>query len=289
MLASSACFAVINIFVKILTDGNQQFPGIQDYPVQELVFFRSLISLTICMAIIRRKRIPFFGNNKKWLFIRGFSGVTALTCFFVTLQHLPIAVATTIQYLSPIFTVIFATQLQKEKVAPVQWLFILISFSGVAFLGLLKTNSVSYDPIWVLLGVGSAFVSGIAYNAIIKCRNTDEPVTIVMYFPLVATPIMFVACLVFGYVVPKGIEWLILLLIGVMTQIAQVTMTRALHADKAARVTPVKYVGAIYAVAVGFFIFDETLSFYSTIGIMLVLVGVLLNTFIKQKIRTTKN
>lgn len=283
MLISSACFAVINIFVKILADGKSQFPGIQDYPPHELVLFRSIVSFSICLAIIRRKKIPFFGNNKKWLIIRGFAGATALTAFFVTIQHLPIAIATIVQYMSPIFTILFAINLQKEKVLPVQWIFILVSFSGVAMLGLMKSTGAAYDPIWILLGVGSAFVSGIAYNAIMKCRDTDEPVTIVMYFPMIATPIMIVACILFGYVIPQGIEWAILLLIGMLTQVAQITMTRALHADKAARVTPVKYVGAIYAVAIGFFIFDETLGLYSSIGIVLVLLGVLLNTFVRQK------
>lgn len=289
MLASSACFAIINIFVKILADGNDQFPDIQNYPVHELVFFRSLISLTICFGIVRRKRIPFFGNNKKWLLIRGFAGVTALTAFFVTIQNLPIAIATTVQYLSPIFTVLFAIRLQKEKVTPIQWLFILISFSGVAVLGLMKSPDLSYDPTWVLVGLGSAFVSGIAYNAIMKCRDTDEPVTIVMYFPLIATPIMLIACIVLGFVMPIGVEWLMILLIGVMTQVAQITMTRAFHADKAAKVSPIKYVGAIYAVAIGFFIFDETLGLYSSLGIILVLLGVLLNTFIRQKKIATQN
>ena len=289
MLASSACFAVINIFVKILTDGKDQFPDIQNYPPYELVLFRSIVSITICMAIIRRKRIPFFGNNKKWLITRGFAGAIALTAFFVTLQHLPLAIATTVQYLSPVFTILFAIKLQNEKVGPMQWLFILVSFLGVAVLGLMKSPGMDYDPIWILVGVLSAFVSGIAYNAIMKCRDTDEPVTIVMYFPLIAIPIMIVVCAILGFVIPKGIEWGILILIGVLTQMAQISMTRALHADKAARVTPVKYVGAIYAVAIGFFVFDETLSLYSSLGIILVLLGVLLNTFVKEKRKVTQS
>lgn len=284
MLLSSLCFALINICVKVLTNSYSKFPDIQDYPAHELVFFRSIISLTICAAIIRQKKIPFFGNNKKWLLIRGLAGVTALTCFFITLKHLPLAIATTVQYLSPIFTILFAIRLQKEKVIPIQWIFFLISFAGVAVLGLTKDQDLNYNPSWLLLGLFSAVVSGIAYNAIMKCRTTDQPVTVVMYFPLVATPLMLAACIAFGFVIPQGIEWILLLAIGTLTQIAQVTMTRAFNADTAAKVTPIKYVGAIYAVAAGYFIFDETLSLYASIGISLVLIGVLLNTFYRTKV-----
>lgn len=286
MLLSSLCFALINICVKILTNSYDLFPGIQDYPVHELVFFRSVISLVICVAIIKARNIPFFGNNKKWLLVRGIAGVTALTSFFFTLKHLPIAISTTIQYLSPIFTVLFAIYLQKEKVRSIQWLFFVISLSGVAVLGFLKDDQLEFDYIWLFLGLFSAVISGIAYNAIMKCRDTDEPITVVMYFPLVATPVMLGACFIYGFVVPQGIEWLLIVAIGTLTQVAQVSMTRAFHADSAARVAPIKYVGAIYAVAAGLFIFDETLGFYSSLGIFLVLLGVLLNTFFKSTDRS---
>ena len=103
-----------------------------------------------------------------------------------------------------------------------------------------------------------------------------------MYFPLVATPIAFVLMLFTNYVIPRGIEWLLLVLIGVLTQIAQIAMTRAFNADVASRVSPVKYVGAIYALSIGFFVFDETLSFYATIGVIFILIGILLNTFLKD-------
>ena len=101
-----------------------------------------------------------------------------------------------------------------------------------------------------------------------------------MYFPLVATPIMFVIMLYNGYIVPKGYEWGLLLLIGIFTQIAQVLMTRAFHYADASKVTPIKYFGAIYAVLIGYFIFDETLSLYVSVGIVLILTGVLLNTIL---------
>lgn len=282
MLLSSFCFALVNLVVKILGDRNELFPTIQNYPEFELVFFRCIVSLTICITVIKVKKIPFFGVNKKWLFVRGLAGSTSLTLFFYTLSNLPMAIATVIQYLSPIFTIIFAIYLNKQKVKPIQWLFFLISMTGIASIGLGKDNGTAISFFWIGMGLISAIFSGIAYNAIIKCSKTDHPVTVVMYFPLVAAPITFVLLCINGYVIPQGIEWLLLLFIGVLTQIAQVCMTRAFNSDEASRVTPVKYVGIIYAVSIGFFVFNETLSLYTVLGIILVLLGVLLNTFLKH-------
>jgi drug/metabolite transporter (DMT)-like permease len=57
--------------------------------------------------------------------IRGVFGVIALTSFFYTLKELPIAIAVTVQYLSPLFTVLLAVHLLGERVRPIQWLFFL--------------------------------------------------------------------------------------------------------------------------------------------------------------------
>ena len=289
ILISGIAFMVVNLFVKILASGPSQqiIDGIQSYPVPEIILFRSLITFLICCAVIRIKKIPFFGVNKKWLLIRGVFGTTALTIFFFTLDNLPLAVATTVQYLSPIFTVIIATFLVSEKVRKIQWLFMLVAFSGIAILGaskfLSQNNSVSnIDPLWVLLGVLSAVLSGVAYNAIVKCQNTDHPVTVVMYFPLIATPIMLAYVVFVEFVMPRGVEWILVLIIGVFTQIAQIFMTKAFHSDNTATITPFKYFGSIYAFFLGLFLFGEVISFYGISAIILILIGVLGNALFKN-------
>jgi drug/metabolite transporter (DMT)-like permease len=290
MLLSSLSFAFVNLIVKIISNPAQLDLAIQDYPPYEIVFFRSIISLSICFVIIKRKKIPFFGVNKKWLIIRGFFGFTALTIFFYTIKNIPIAIATIVQYLSPIFTIIFAIFLLKQKVKPIQWIFFAIAMFGVFLIGVGKTSkeSLNFDPFWILMGVISAILSGVAYNAIMKCKDTDEPITVVMYFPLVAAPITLGVMLFNKHVIPQGVEWLLLLLIGIFTQIAQIFMTKSFHYADAVVVTPIKYLGAIYAVSIGFFIFGEALSFKVSLGIVIILTGVLLNSLYKLRLNRIK-
>ncbi|MBT3648660.1 MAG: DMT family transporter [Flavobacteriales bacterium] len=269
ILLSSLAYAVVNFCVKYLID----------IPTHEIVFFRSVISLTICTIWIRRLGIPFLGHNHKWLLIRGVAGMTALFLFFVTIKEMPLASATTIQYISPIFTVLLATQLHREKVKPIQW-----ALFGVAFLGVLFIKGFDERVSMLYLGIGiiSALISGIAYNAIMKCRTTDHPITVVLYFPLIATPVMGIACLTAGWVTPTGIEWFLLLALGIFTQIAQVYMTKALHADHSSRIMPFKYTGVLYALGIGFLFFGELLPWFSLVGIGLVIVGVVANALVKN-------
>lgn len=287
IILSGLSFLIVNFFVKILGAGPNQelFPGLQKFPAHELVLARSIVSFTISYYIIKRRGLPVLGFNRKWLVIRGVSGMIALTIFFYSIHYLPLAIASTIQYLAPIFTVVFAMFLLGERVKKLQWFFILLAFMGVGLIGfnnlLAADQHENINYLWFGLGILSAAFSGIAYTAIIKLKETDTPINIVIYFPMLSLPIMTVWCL-FEFTMPSGIEWLILLIIGIFTQIAQVLMTRALHEGSAGLITPFQYLGAIYAALVGFFIFDERLSWIVYVGILLILIGVVVNAVLRS-------
>lgn len=288
IILSGLCFIIVNFFVKLLGAGDSQdlVEGLQKYPGHELVLARSIVSFAISLFVIKQRNLPVFGNNKKWLIIRGLSGTIALTIFFYTIHYLPLAIASTVQYLAPIFTVILAMIILKEKVKALQWFFIAVSFTGVALIAFDKlSGNVGPEEIsffWLGLGILSAVFSGLAYTAIIKLKKTDAPITIVFYFPMIAMPIMILLCF-YSFTMPRGIEWLFLLLIGIFTQFAQILMTRALHLGTASTITPFQYLGAVYAFLIGYFVFDETLSLIVNIGIGLAISGVIVNAILRKK------
>ncbi|MDG1427810.1 MAG: DMT family transporter [Crocinitomicaceae bacterium] len=289
MILSGICFAIINFFVKLLGAGPNQdiVEGMQHYPGHELVLARSVVSFFISFSVIKIKNLPTWGVNKKWLIIRGLSGTIALTIFFYTIEHLPLAVATTIQYLAPIFTLIFAMIILKERVKTLQWVFVAFAFSGIALIAydkLINTSSKFEEVslLWIGMGILSAVFSGVAYTSIIKLKTTDSPITIVMYFPLIAIPMMTIMCF-WDFTIPRGIEWIFLLIIGVFTQFAQVLLTRAFHMGAPAVIAPIQYIGAIYAFLIGFLLFDETLSIIVDTGIIIVMLSVLINALLKNR------
>ncbi len=280
ILLSTLCFAVINIGVKALS--NPIYFGFQKIPAHELVLFRSVISFIICFVMLKRARLPLLGYQRKWLMIRGVFGTAALTLFFITLQNMDLSMATILQYLSPIFTLGIAMVLFKEKIHWGQWIMILIAFVGVGFLAMYKLDVKEGRFIWLIMGISSALFSGIAYNAIIKCKHTDSPLNVVIYFPMVAIPVMGVWCF-FEFVTPSGVEWLIVLGIGLLTQLAQVFMTKALHSSMAGEVVPFKYLGAVYALLMGYVVFDERLHQLSLTGMVLIILGVMGTQWLKNK------
>ena len=280
MIISSFAFSLMHLCVKVM-------PHI---PVFELVFFRSLGSLLITFFYLNKNRTPIFGSNKKVLFARGLFGTIGLSLFFITLQNIPLAGAVTIQYLSPIFTTLFAVIILRERVKKTQWIFFVLAFTGVCLLkGFDVSGQISYY--FVLIGITSACFSGLAYNCIRYLRTTESTLVVVFYFPLVATPIMGVLSF-FNWVKPQGLDWVYIVVLGVVTQVAQVFMTKGIQSDLAGNIMTYKYVGVVFAFIYGYFIFKETYSFLSVFGIFLLLSGVILNAVFKnQQVekRCTKN
>lgn len=271
MLGSTAAFALMQICVKFL-------PHI---PAHELILFRSVISIVLSVAMLRHLGIALLGNNKKVLLMRGVFGTTALLMFFYTLQNIPLASAVTIQYLSPIFTALFAAIFLKEKMHLKQWLFFGISFAGVA---MIKGFDERISLTFMLIGICSAMFSGMAYTCIRQLKDSEHPLVVVLYFPLVAIPIMSVLSY-FNWVTPQGTDWLYLLLMGLFTQVAQLLMTKGIQSGIANKMISLKYVGTIYALAIGYLVFGESYGLMSLVGIAMVIAGVVLNLWKKRVIQ----
>lgn len=263
MLLAGIFFALMNVSVKFL-------PNI---PAIEIILFRSLFSFFFSYIILKKKGVSVLGNNKKLLVLRGVVGSVGLITFFYTLQHIPLASAVTIQYLGPIFTSIMGIFIVKERVRLIQFFYFGIAFAGVL---MIEGFDSRIDPLFLAIGITSAFFSGLAYNVIRKLKNSEHPLVIVFYFPLVTIPIAG-GISYFFWVQPYGWDWAILLLIGILTQFAQYFMTMAYQNANLSKMASLNYIGIIYALGFGFFLFGETYNLWTYAGMMLVLSGVILN------------
>ncbi|WP_373497693.1 DMT family transporter [Aquiflexum sp.] len=263
MLLAGFLFSLMNVSVKLI-------PHI---PAIEIILFRSVFSLVLTYILLKRENLPVFGNNKKLLVLRGVAGSIGLIAFFYTLQNIPLASAVTLNYLAPIFTTILGIFIVKEKVRARQFLYF-----GVSFLGVLIIEG--FDPRISVFDLSIALIAslgmGVAYNIIRKLSNTEHPLVIMFYFPFITIPFATLASYFF-WVLPTGWDWLVLLAVGLLTQFAQYFMTLAYQNSQLSKVASLSYVGIIYALGFGFFIFGETFNIMAYLGMALVLLGVIMN------------
>ncbi|MDF1553966.1 MAG: DMT family transporter [Deferrisomatales bacterium] len=262
MVLATLLFTAMGVLVKHL----------RHIPAHEVVFFRAAVTLVLSWTALRRAGVSPWGNNRRLLLARGAAGTAALLIYFYTLQHMPLASAVTVQYLSPLFTILLSGLFLGEAATPRQWAFFGLCFAGVAAIK-------GFDPRVALpdlaLGVLAAALAGVAYNLVRRLKGSDTPMVVVFYFPLVTFPVIGPYTLT-HWVMPRGIEWLWLLAVGLLTQAAQVSLTKAYHLEPAVNISHLTYLGTLWALLLGYLVFGETVPLPALVGIGLVVLGVVL-------------
>lgn len=273
MLIATFAFTLMKVSVKMISH----------IPPIEIILFRSMISLVISVIVLKIQRVSVWGHNKLILVLRGLSGAMALFLYFILLQKIPLAAASTMQHMAPIFTSILGVFIVREKIKWQQALFFGVSFVGILVIqGFDSRISIEH----LLLGLAASVFTGLAYNFIRKLKTSEHPLVIIFYFPLVTLPLSLVFS-VFQWVTPVGLDWIILLFVGVFTQVAQYFMTKSYQAEELSKVSIINYTGMVYSLAFGFIIFGETYNVFTYLGMVLVLGGVVLNVWYKQKTTPT--
>lgn len=253
-------------------------------PVLEIVAVRSIVSAIISYADIKRKKIPLFGHNKPLLIARGTVGTFALVCVYYAVITLPLAEATVLQYLHPVFTAVLALFFLKEIIQRSTVLCIIISLLGLFVIiqpNLQIDNGVHYPWFSIAAGVLGAFGSAVAYVIVKKLTKTDDSSVIIFYFPLVALPISTIM-LGNDFVMPSLTALGILILVGIFTQVGQVGLTKALHCADANKATAYAYVQVLFSVFIGWAYFSEVPVLTTIIGGGLIMVGALINVLWKR-------
>ena len=266
MAAGAFFFSVMSLLVK--------HAG-QDLPSQELVLARSIVTATLSAWAIRRARVSPWGTQRKMLVFRGIAGFLALACFYHTLTNLPIADATVIQYTNPVYAGLLAVPLLGEKLRRREVLSVLASIVGVLLVtqpGFLFGGSPHALPgMSVAIGLTGAMCSAAAYITVRKLGATEHPAVIVGYFSLVSI-VGSIPLALPHWIWPTPMQWLVLLGIGVSTQLGQMAITHGLRLERAGTATATAYLQIVFAAMWGVLFFAEIPDAGTVVG-SLVIIG----------------
>jgi drug/metabolite transporter (DMT)-like permease len=260
LIGAAFLFSLMSVQVK--------FAG-RMLPVEMLVLARGVVTLVMSFVWVRRLGLHPWGNNRRLLVLRGLLGLGGLFCFFYAITALPLAEVTVIHYLNPVFTTALAAVVLREVVDWRLALAILVSLGGTLLVTrpsfLMGADMVALPLAGSLAALGGALFSACAYVTVRRLTQTDHPHVIVFYFPLVAVPII-VPFAVRAWQWPTPLGWLLLLGIGVTTQLAQVLLTQGLVLVPAGRGTTIGYVQVLFAAVWGLLLFAETPGLWTAIG-----------------------
>ena len=271
MAAGAFFFSLMSLLVKIAG---------QRLPSQEVVLVRAVVTLVLSYWGVRRVRVSPWGNDRRLLVTRGMVGFVGLSGFYYAVVHLPLSDATVIQYTNPVFATIIAIWVLREPLRLREVLSVLVSLVGVVVVtrpGFLAGfgSGAPLSGLAVGIGLFGALGSGAAYVAVRKLRATEHPLVIVFYFALISV-IASAPLGLFNAIRPTPREWLVLLGVGIMTQLGQVCITKGLHLETAGRATGIGYLQIVFATVWGALFFGEFPDAVTVLGAALIVAGTLM-------------
>ena len=261
MFLSVCAFSLMDLVVK-WSDG---------YPLGQVLFFRGFVGALIYFLIIPRERIKNFYYTKRagLHFLRCFFGLIALLSIFTALRNLPLATVVSISFAAPIFTTIFSIFFLSEKVGVYRWLAVFIGFIGIIIIaepGLTELNIYYIYPV--------IFCLGMAYVAIsIRQLSRTEPVWLISLYFSISITIVILTTIPSGWIVPSLSDFIILTFLGIFGGFANLWLSQSYKYSEVSLVTPLKYLGLVFAIIFGYFIWEETPTLKTLAGSILVILS----------------
>ncbi|WP_371225119.1 DMT family transporter [Roseovarius sp. 2305UL8-3] len=275
-IALKLCAVVLFIIMASLIKAASE-----DVPPGEAVFFRSFFAIPVILAWLWWRgdlRTGLRVTSPSSHFWRGFVGTVAMGLGFAGLGLLPLPEVTALGYAAPLLTVVFAAMFLNEKVGIFRISAVGLGLAGVlivlsprltAFNSATVETTQALGAVLVLMG---AMCAALAQIYIRKMVATEQTSAIVFYFSLTST-LLSLLTLPFGWVWPEAWALVCLVLAGLIGGTAQIFLTSAYRFADASVVAPFDYASMIFALIIGYLVFDEVPTRSMLMGAALVILA----------------
>ena len=271
-VCSVMLFVVMSALIKAASD---------TVPPGEAVFFRSFFAIPVILTWLALRgdlRTGLKVKSPMGHFWRGVVGTTAMGLMFAGLGLLPLPEVTALGYTAPLLTVVFAAMFLDERVGLFRIGAVALGMIGVLIVLSPRLSTLSGPMVETAQAVGAVLVllgavcAALAQIYIRKLVATEETSAIVFYFSLTST-LLSLLTIPFGWAIPGGTETVYLILAGVLGGTAQIFLTSAYRFSDASVVAPFDYASMLFALVIGYVIFDEVPTGPMLIGAGLVILA----------------
>ena len=263
-------------------------------PLGQTIFFRALIGLSAVFLVYYLR--GEFRQTFTIVSVRRHTG-WALSCacammlWFTALTLIPLPEATAIGFVVPLITVALAWLVLGERVRVFRWMAVLVGLLGVAII------------IWPRIGVGADYGSSAALGAMValcsaslwalaqmflrRLTTTESSGSAVLSFS-VATMVLGLASLFWGWVNPAAVEWLAIAVCGLAGGFGQLCIAQSLRYGEASTMAPFEYLTFPVASVVGIVVFNEYPDHSVWLGLPLVVAAGLFVIYRERQLNSAR-
>lgn len=242
------------------------------YPVFLVIWMRYLVQAVVMTVIFTPKMgaAVIRTNRPRLQLLRGMSLLGIGLLFINGLRFIPLAEATAVMFLAPLFVTLLSAWLLHEKIAKSQWLVIIAGLVGVMLI--VRPGSALFTP--AILMPLAASLCFACYQLLTRhLGRTDHNVTSNLLSSLlgalVLTPFIISHIGVLWQMPP--LELGMILVLGILGMIAHMLLTLALEYCSAATLAPFTYTQIIYAGIIGWLMFGQSPDALGYLGVAIII------------------
>jgi drug/metabolite transporter (DMT)-like permease len=259
MLATVFCFMTLDALAKYL---------LQYFPTSQVLWARFFFQMVIAVAVMW-PTLPasLRSGNLRLQLIRSVLLLVTTLLFFLGLKTVPLATAASISFLTPIFVTVLSIPLLGEKVGPRRWTGVLIGFAGALVIVRPGIAGISAGMLFLL---ACSFTNAL-YQIVTRLIRHHDSAETTFFYTAVAGAAVYSLAAPFDWQPPGGIEWVLLLGLGIAGGLGHYCLIRAFRLAPAAVLSSFAYTGLLWATAFGFAIFGELPDLWTLLGASLII------------------
>jgi drug/metabolite transporter (DMT)-like permease len=259
-LSSLVLFCTMDAMVKALGS---------TYDAFQLMLFRSAIAMApVAVIIWRAGGLRSVRPNRPWLqALRIIVAFGSTLGFFYVFPRMPLVDAYAISFAAPLFMVALSVPMLGEPVGWRRWTAVVVGFAGVLIM---------LDPWGMEIHVMSVVVLGATFcyalsGVMLRLLSRHDSDVVALFWLSLATSAASLVGAVPAWVWPTPIDWIWLIVMGLLGGVAQILSTRAWRLAPAAVLAPFDYTSIVLAVLFGYLWFKESPSLTVWYGLPLVI------------------
>ena len=239
MLLASSLIAGTTLMAKLV---GRDTLGDPLHPLQ-ISHGRFLFAFLAISAVVAMKRPDLRSRNLPLHVARSVSGWTGISLMFAAVAFIPLADATAISFLNPVFAMLLAIPLLGERVGPWRWIAAAIALIGAVVL--IRPGAGSFQPA-ALLALAAAMVMGLEITLIKRLTGREAPLQILWINNGIGLMVATFA-VVWIWAAPTPAQWAALVVLGLMMALAQSCFIQSMKRADASFAVPFSYATLVFA------------------------------------------
>ncbi|WP_397458088.1 DMT family transporter [Pseudomonas asplenii] len=239
------------------------------YPIVMVVWARYVVhTLLMLVVFVPRSGFSAVVRTKRpgLQLLRALCLIGTSLLFTTGLRYIPLAEATSVNFLAPLLVTALSVPLLGERVSRSQWAAVITGFIGVLIV--IRPGGALFTPA-ILLPLCSALFFGF-YQLLTRMLSGIDSPTTSNFLTGIFNSLIMSALLPFFWSTPSLVHGLFMVGLGACGMLGHLLLTQAFRHAPPAMLAPFSYGQILFAGMYGYLIFDHMPDLFAVVGIAVV-------------------